>query len=74
MYNPATQRRNIEVMSNIDCDRSALRLNVTDDVHVCWKIITCPVVCDRSMLIAFKRYRRRACLLENHNMSSGVRT
>ena len=35
-------------MSNIDCDRSALRLNVTDDVHVCWKIITCPVVCDRS--------------------------
>ena len=39
-------------MSNIDCDRSALRLNVTDDVHVCWKIITCPVVCDRSMLIA----------------------
>ena len=52
----------------------ALRLNVTDDVHVCWKIITCPVVCDRSMLIAVKRYRRRACLLENHNMSSGVRT
>ena len=35
-------------MSNIDCDRSALRLNVTDDVHVCWKIITCPVVSDRS--------------------------
>ena len=55
-------------MSNIDCDRSALRLNVTDDVHVCWKIITCPVVCDRSMLIAVERYRRRACLLENHNM------
>ena len=53
-------------MSNIDCDRSALRLNVTDDVHddvhVCWKIITCPVVCVRKLLL-YVRVRSEVKLL-----------
>ena len=38
------------------------RLNVIDDVHVCWKIITCPVVCVRKLLL-YVRVRSEVKLL-----------